>query len=744
MNTKFDNYFDTLRIQMVSQLASLLESQTRNQIYVSNIVEMIRNLHNEISAHLIVGQSAEHFRSRDPAMDTIATDYARMKECLDLLFSERAKQWLIDRKYLQTLMHGFNIAIDQLSETLSEKRLLERQNKVLERIILSHERITHWKEFVREILTDFHQPFPFDYFFIAFPEERATAIFIYYPGACSESFRSQVRAALARNISGEFQLESSPVTFEEFILDGISPSFPDSNTQVPLITADIPQHAPGMSGRLGIALASEKKISAHEESVIQSILAVLVMVVGSSKALSHTLSELEHRALHDSLTGLPNRRYFNSVLEYEVKQAERNSTPFSLLLLDIDNLTDINDTYGYVIGDEALRLVGGILLSYIRKEDLTARIGGGEFAVILSDADRSDALRIANTIASELSEKVFTSGCGKQFHITVSIGIVSYPQDGSSSHDLRAGADLALYNAKKIGKNAICCGNQPENKDLLKQPNPDHAESLRVAMRENRFLVYFQPIINCRTGAIFGYEAVARLKEPNGKIILADNFIDTIERYGLAREFDRVVIDKAIDCRNACKIANCQLQKPKIFINLSAQEIESPGILGYAEELCERLSLSPRSIVFEITERETVNNMKKMGTFITRLRDKGFGFALDGFGSGHNSFRYLRELRFDYAKIDGAYVRNMLNSKIDYAFVDNLFNLCRDLDIGIIAEHVENKEIFDKLCEMGVDYAQGLYIGLPHPKMDCWMYHPPSWDPDSLIYHKCLIEYGNA
>lgn len=737
MNTQSDNYFDAVRIQVVTQLASLLESQTRNQIYVSNIVEMIHNLHNEISSHLLVARKVGMLSPDDPAMSKIATDYARLGECLKLLFSERAKQWLIDRQYLQTLMQGFNATLDQLSETLIEKRLFERQNQVLERIVLSHDRVTHWKEFVQEILLDFHQTFPFNYFFIAFTEENEIPIFIFYPRAYPQPFRMQVRTALVERLSQEFQLESSPFTFEEFMLTPDQESTP--NGRMPLLTAAIPQHTPGVNGLLGMAFASEKKITPHEESIIQSILAVLVMVVGSSKVLSQTLSELGYHAHHDPLTSLHNRRHFNNTLEHEITRFERYGKPFSLLLLDIDNFKDINDTYGHAIGDQALRLLGDILLSHSRKEDLAARIGGDEFGVILPDSNRSSAVRIANSIAARLKEKTFSSGDGKQFHITVSIGVVSCPQDGSNSHDLLAGADLAMYNAKKIGKDAICCLNKTETKAQFKQHDPERAEALRIAMREDRFLVYYQPIIDCRSGAIFGYETLARLKEADGTIVLADTFIETIERYGLARDFDRTIIKKSLDCRNACRIANCKLDKPKMFINLSAQEIESRGILGYAEALCDHLTLSPDCLVFEITERDAINNMKKMRAFITRLRDKGFGFALDDFGSGHNSFHYLRELRFDYAKIDGAYVRNMLSSKTDYALVHNLFNLCRDLDIGIIAEYVENKETFETLRDMGVDYVQGFYIGLPHPKMDCWMYHPPSWDSMSLNYSKCMI-----
>ncbi|MEC4748235.1 bifunctional diguanylate cyclase/phosphodiesterase [Methylomicrobium sp. Wu6] len=543
---------------------------------------------------------------------------------------------------------------------------------------------------------------------------------------------------MTQHLSKAFQLHDALFALEEFTLDIINAE-PYSASNMPLLTAAIPQHAPGVSGLVGMAFAPGKKITAHEDSIIHSILAVLVMVVGSSKALSRTLSELQYAALHDPLTDLYNRRHFKRMLEHEIKCSERNDKGFSLLLLDIDNFKNINDTYGHSIGDQALRSLGGILLNHSRKNDLATRIGGDEFGIILTESGRTGAARVANSVRAKLKELIFTSSEDKPFHITVSIGIVTYPHDGGNAHDLLASADLAMHSVKKNGKDAICSFHQVTDRTQLKRNNPDKAESLRVAMREDRFLLYFQPIIDCQTGAIFGYEALARLKDPNGNIIWADSFIETIERYGLACEFDRTIINKAFEIQSTCGVANCKLVKPKMFINLSAQEIESGGILGYAEELGEHMRIPPSSIVFEITELDAIKNIKEMRRFINRLRDKGFGFALNDFGSDHNSFHYLRELRFEYAKIDGAYVRNMLNSKIDYARVHNLFNLCRDLDIGVIAEYVENKEIYETLRDMGVDYAQGFYLGMPHPKIDCRMYYPPSWNAESSDYHKCPI-----
>ncbi|XXG31410.1 MAG: EAL domain-containing protein [Ferrovum myxofaciens] len=160
----------------------------------------------------------------------------------------------------------------------------------------------------------------------------------------------------------------------------------------------------------------------------------------------------------------------------------------------------------------------------------------------------------------------------------------------------------------------------------------------------------------------------------------------------------------------------------RLFINLSAQEIQGRGILGYAERLCNNLEIPPKNVVFEILERDAISDMTSMRKFLTDLGKKGFSFAIDDFGSGYNSFHYLRELRFDYVKIDGAFVRNILNSKIDYALVRNLSHLCQDTGILTVAEFVESEAIFEALKDMGIDYVQGFHLGMPKPGMgsqDC-------------------------
>lgn len=711
-----------LREDVLNHLAVLLENQTRTQFFANSLSELIISFHQDIIQELQAAAASGVPQLLEKTMQHTAASCRRLNESLALLFNERERQWQLSGQHIQALMREFNATLGELSSTLIEKDLLERQSHVLESIILSHERVAQWKAFVQQILTDFHSIFPFNFFFIAFAEEHGLSLYLYYLGSYSDEIRAQAGELLTRRMTEELKLPfDAPLDTEEFVLpgDGSIKSIDD----VHMLTVAVPEHAPKLAGLLGVAYASENRLTPQEESVIRSILAVMVMVVGSSKVLSRTLAELEYYSLHDPLTGLYNRRHFNEMLDYEIGRSARHHHEFSLLLLDIDDFKDVNDSYGHLVGDSALQSLAEVLNTHTRKGDLATRLGGDEFALMLVETGRNGALKVANAMGQRLREMRFTAEDGKFFHLTVSIGAVTYPTDAQDIKDLLSNADIAMYQAKERGKDTVCAMDTLGDRLRLTRATREHAEHIREALHEKRIVPYFQPIIDCHSGELFAYETVARLKELNGETIAAGMFIETIEKYGLSRDLDRAIVEQSLAAKRAvCKDVNDPAGRIKIFINLSPQEIQHRGILEYAEELCNLLSVSPTCIVFEILERDAIGDMNNMRKFLSKLRDKGFAFALDDFGSGYNSFHYLRELRFDFVKIDGAFVRNILNSDIDYALVHNLSNLCRDIGIQTIAEFVESEGICLALRSMGIDYAQGYYLGMPLPKM---RYMPP-------------------
>jgi len=708
------NHLENMRLQVTDRLAALLESQTRSKIFSSGVVELIRSSHQEVVSEL----KSAVVNTDDPVVAQVLGGAVqmcdRLDQSLEILFQERNRQWHRNGNYVQSLVGEFNETLTGLASTLIEKDLLERQSRVLERIILSHEHVAQWKEFVQEILADFHAIFPFNFFYIAFAEEHDLSLYLYYLGNHSEEAKRNAREMLSKQMIANLALpDNAPLSIEEFVVRGHG--ITDNVDAVRMITVAVPDHTPKLAGLLGVAYVSSGELSPQEESVVRSILSVMVMVVGSSKLLSRTLSELEYYAMHDPLTGIYNRRQFNNMLEYEIGRSERHHHEFSLLQLDLDDFKDINDSYGHHTGDEALCGVAEVLREHIRKGDLAARIGGDEFAVILMETGREGATTVANMLGKSLRERTFTAPDGKHFHLTVSIGIATYPIDAQNEADLQVGADAAMYRAKDIGKDSACTLDELDGKVEIGRHTRDNAEKLREALQQDRIIPYYHNIVDCKTGELFACETLARLVEPDGNIVSAGMFIETIEKYGMGRDLDRMIINKAFKAKRELMLTG--ESGTKMFLNISAQEIQGRGILAYAEELCQTLEIPPSCVVFEILERDAIGDMTNMRKFLSNLREKGFAFALDDFGSGYNSFHYLRELRFEYVKIDGAFVRNILNSKIDYALVHNLSRLCQDIGIYTVAEFVETQEILEALKDMGINYVQGFHIGLPSANM---------------------------
>ena len=709
---RFPQDINQLRQLVMTELTALLESQTRTRIFASTISKQITREHNAMLADL--GNSLDLVGDRNAMSRLLETTLLRCRS-LDSAFvklaNERQRQWQKSGMQLQRVINDFNATTQYLASVLVEKDLFERQSSVLENIILSHEKVSQWKEFVQQILSGFHAIFPFNFFFIAFAEQNELSLYFYYMGDYSDEIRGMVRSKTTQDLLQQLALpDDVPLNIEEFTIVAKNSKLVTIE-EVKLISVAVPEHTPGLAGLLGVAFASAMPLSFQEQSIIRSLLSVMVMIVGSSKVLSRTLSELEYYSTHDPLTGIHNRRYFNDMLEYELPRSERHAHEFSILLLDLDDFKDINDSYGHPVGDSVLIKIAETINTRLRKGDIPVRMGGDEFAIILPETPLEGAKDVAESIRSSLHDMGFETPDGKTFHVSTSVGVICYPKDAQTVSDLMSGVDIALYRAKELGKNEVCVFDPAINAPQTLQDSRSFVEELRQALMDDRFQPYFQPIIDCKTGDVFAYESVARLRKPDGTAVSAGMFIEAIEKYGLSRELDRIIVRKVIEANKG--YMNTHDAPQRLFINLSAQEIQGRGILGFAEQLCEQLGVPPNSIVFEILERDAIGDMSHMGKFLANLRKQGFAFALDDFGSGYNSFHYLRELHFEYVKIDGAFVRNIVDSRIDRALVSNLSRLCQDLGILTIGEFVESAEILAVLQDLGIDYAQGFHLGLP-------------------------------
>ena len=714
---------DGLRYQGLIRFAELLENQTRTRFFSKNVSSLVQEVNSEIKntvqdciRELKISSISESEKTLIVARMQKGIDHSsRLNGTLALLLAERERQWNNNDSHLKHLMLNFGSTIDNLASTLIEKDLFERQSNVLQNIIISHEKVTQWKLFVQEILSEFHTVFPFNFFFIAFAEEHGLSLYLYFLGDYPDEVKSLVRKKLAHEMLAQLMLpEDALLDIEEFQI----PAEAQSGTMgdIKLITVAVPDlEMLDLAGLLGVAYGSMKELNNQETSIIRSILSVMVMVVGSSKTLSRTMAELEYYSSHDPLTGLYNRRYFNEMLGYEIGRSGRHQHEFSVLMLDLDDFKNVNDTYGHPCGDAVLVSIAEAIHAAMRLGDLATRIGGDEFAIILTETGKTGGMIAAEKIRLKLQNIAFLAPDGKNFHMTTSVGLVTYPGDAQTIADLMAGVDIGLYRAKKLGKNTV---GSIESEGVKTQENRiirDQAETLNNALREGRIVPFYQPIIDCRTGKIFAYESLARLCEPNGNTISAGVFIETLEKYDLWCELDRTILDKALHAlKHRISLGD---KATKLFVNLSAKEIQGRDILSYADQLCLKIGIPPSNIVFEILERDAIGNMTHMRKFLTELRKNGFSFALDDFGSGYNSFHYLRDLQFDFVKLDGTFVRNILKSKVDYALVKNLSRLCQDLEILIVAEFIESKEIMEAIQAMGIEYAQGYYLGIPKSQL---------------------------
>ena len=715
-----------LRKKIIARFAGIFEREVRARHYAHGVNELVRSTHREVMQLLqksFVDLQASQLNSDEKniigqSLVGAIERFDRLDSTLELLLDGRLRNSHSNLLDLHRAMRESNRAALDLSQTLVEKALFERHMQMLESIVLSHENVTYWQQHINAILSDYHALIPGEAFYVAFSEKGSYSVSLFHMRASSVETRRLVRQELIKNLNDlhGFRVDTSG-DFHEYVIDNAEPWHADESVgaiSLECVSAKVPEiNGTGIHGSLGIIRNASKSLSMQQKSLLRSVLSVMVMVVGSSRALGKTLLELEYRSSHDPLTGLHNRRYFEDVLQVEQSRAQRHSREFSVLMIDLDDFKDINDTYGHPCGDEVLVCVADVIRQSMRVGDASARIGGDEFSALLNDTSGAGALIVAEKLRTNIRERTFSCPHGGEFHVTVSIGVITYPDDAQTIADLIAGADHSLYRAKRLGKDSVI--SLASVKDVLQTSrlSRGYAETLRNSLRENRVQAHYQPIFNCASGDLYAYEALARIREHNGNLIAAGAFIEAAEKYGISREVDRVIMRSSLEdlARHTTGLPSAF----KLFINLSPQEIHGMGSLRYAEVQCHELGVPPDRVVFEITERDAISDMANMRKFLKELREKGFLFALDDFGSGYNSFHYLRELTFDYVKIDGSFVRNILHSQVDKALVSNLSRLCQDLGIKTIAEFVESADVMGVLCDVGVDYAQGYYLGKPAP-----------------------------
>lgn len=426
----------------------------------------------------------------------------------------------------------------------------------------------------------------------------------------------------------------------------------------------------------------------------------------------HNEAKMAFLADHDPLTGCFNRRRFSSELERMLDTATRYSLKGALLYLDLDRFKYVNDTSGHQAGDNLLLLVTDELRKVLRASDLIGRLGGDEFAIAMLDADEAGAVATAERINQRLAG-IALPGEDINRRVSASIGIALFPDAGASSgNDLLINADLAMYQAKDNGRVGWHVFSPLERAKERLREWMTWEEQIKRGMAENRFVLFFQPVMRISDGNVSRYEVLLRLRMEDGRLASPGQFLDVAERSGLIRDLDRWVVRNSLQ-----RLGPIRLTHPDISlsVNLSALSIGDSKLLEDFATFFSDTGADPRQVVFEITETAAVADFSQARQFVNEIKALGSSFALDDFGSGFASFYYLKQFPVDFVKIDGTFIRNLPDSVDDQIFVRAMVDIARAYGKKTVAEFVENEAILELLRKYGVDYAQGYHIGMPSP-----------------------------
>jgi diguanylate cyclase (GGDEF)-like protein len=376
-------------------------------------------------------------------------------------------------------------------------------------------------------------------------------------------------------------------------------------------------------------------------------------------------------------------------------------------MIDLDNFKYVNDMFGHFMGDKFLKKVAGTIHECLRTGDILARYGGDEFAVIIVEAGEEQVYLVAERIRVALAEMEITAADGTIIRGSASVGMAMYPLHAQSAKDLFLFADNMTYKAKAMGKNCIVIPTNEDVSDVFEKSN-EMARLLLQVLEEKLVIPYYQPIVTTGSKEIVCHEVLCRI-EIGGKIIHASEFIEIAEKLSIISKLDSLLMEKVFaHIKEKC-------YKGLIFINLSPKSLILKEFVPMVIRLAREYNIQHDHVVFEITERETVKNMTLLERFVIDLRMEGFKFAIDDFGSGYSSFQYIRNLPIDFVKIEGVFVRNMLNDPKDMAFVKTLSILASEFGIQTIVEYIENEDLLKSAHAMGIDYAQGYHTGRPMP-----------------------------
>ena len=422
--------------------------------------------------------------------------------------------------------------------------------------------------------------------------------------------------------------------------------------------------------------------------------------------------QMSYQATHDALTGLVNRREFERRLSEAAEVARRGEATHMLCYLDLDRFKIVNDTSGHLAGDSMLREVAKLLREAVRDSDTVARLGGDEFGMLLVGCPLDKARQIADDVCRSIAGYRFVWH-DRVFNIGVSIGLIEIGREAGTVEELLAAADSACYVAKKEGAGRVSVYSARDEAIARSTGEIQWLQRLQAALREERFALYYQPIVSAYGGDGDGpsMEVLLRMLDESGQEIPPGEFVAAAERYRLMASVDRWVVHTTLGAlsRNAFQLA----RERSVAINISGQTLGDPLFLEFVVECLDQTGVPPDQVCFEIAESAVVGNIDQARRFVEVLHGMGCKFTIDDFGSGVGSFSSLKTLPLDYLKLDGSFMRNLARDSVSQTMVTAMIKLARTLNFKIIAEQVEDSAALDAARKMGVDFVQGFVIARP-------------------------------
>ncbi|MGE8474297.1 MAG: putative bifunctional diguanylate cyclase/phosphodiesterase, partial [Paraburkholderia hospita] len=435
-----------------------------------------------------------------------------------------------------------------------------------------------------------------------------------------------------------------------------------------------------------------------------------IAVINDVTALIRYQEQLEYQANYDSLTRLPNRNLLRDRLQHALIVAQRHHKGVAVVFIDLDGFKNVNDSLGHSVGDRLLSVVADRLARCARASDTVARHGGDEFVIVMTDTvDEQSLIAWMERVRASISEPVWLDGT--ELYVGCSMGASLFPQDGDDAETLMKKADLAMYRAKDMGRNTFQFYQPEMNVSAGARLNLERR--LRRALRDNEFLLHYQPQVDIETGQVVGMEALVRWSDPEVGLIPPSQFIPVAEESGLIGPLSEWVLREA--CRQNKAWQDEGLPPARVSVNLSARQFQQRDIAKLVMQVLEETGLDPQYLELELTESTIMRNAEEAVSMLNELHALGIGLAIDDFGTGYSSLSYLKRFPVDRLKIDRSFVSDIGESSDDETITSAIIALAHSLNLQVIAEGVETSTQLDFLKERACDEMQGYFFAKPLP-----------------------------